>query len=161
MTSDPLSLAHTDLFAGLDDRQSAAVASLGRVRASRAGLTLFRAGDRAESVLVLREGRVDVSAPLFVLGEPTPVRLESLGPGATLGLCGLVPPHRSPVSAVAATPVVLLAFHRESLLQLITAEPRTGLTLVGNVARALARRNVQLQALWLREMQRAVNEVRC
>ena len=160
MVGNTFSIAHTDLFAGLDDRESATVASLGEVRVWGAGSVLCRLGDLAESVFLLREGRVDVTAPLLVLGEPTPVRLESLGPGATLGWCALVPPHGFAIDAVAATPVVLLAFGRERLLELITRAPRIGLTLVSNLAHALARRNVQLQALWLREMQREVNQVR-
>ncbi len=158
--TDPFSITRTDLFAGLDDREAAAVASLGRVRVARAGSVLFRVGEVAESVLLVREGRVDATVPLLVLGEPTQVRLESLGPGDTLGWCALVPPHGFVMTATAATHVVSLAFGREALLRLMAADPRIGLTLVANLASALGRRNVQLQALWVRAMQREVNEAR-
>lgn len=159
MATGSLVLTHTDLLAGLDDRSAAAVASLGKVRIFRAGAPLCGVGQPAEFVYLVREGRVDVTAPLLVMGEPTPVRLESLAPGATLGWCGLVPPHGFPVDAVAATPVVVLAFHRAALLQLMEARPEIGLKLMANAAAALARRNVRLQALWLREMQRDVNQL--
>lgn len=159
MDTGSTSIAQTELFVGLDDRQAATVASMGRVRTFRRGSLLCSVGDLAESVFVLREGRVDVTAPLLVLGEPTPVRLESLAPGATLGLCALVPPYGFTIDAVAATTVVVTGFRREPLLQLLAAQPAIGLTLIGNVASALARRSVRLQALWLREMQRDVNEL--
>lgn len=159
MATEALSLANTDLLAGLDERQAADVASLGRVRVFRAGSLLCRVGQLADSVFVVREGRVDVTAPLLVMGAPTPVRLESLCPGATLGWCAFVPPHGFTVDAVAATSVVVLAFRREPLLQLIAKRPEIGLTLVANAASAFARRNVRLQALWLREMQRDVNHL--
>ena len=157
--TEALSLANTDLLAGLDDRRTAAVASLGRVRVFRAGAFLCRVGQLADSIFVVREGRVDVTAPLMVMGEPTPVRLESLGPGATLGWCAIVPPHGFVVDAVAATHTIVLAFRREPLLQLFAERPEIGLTLVANAASALGRRNVRLQALWLREMQRDVNHL--
>ncbi len=157
----PFSIAQTDLFAGLDERESAAVASIGRVRVARAGSSLFRVGDVAESVYVVKEGRVDVTVPLVVSGEPREVRYESLGPGDTLGWPALIPPHGFAENARASTPVVLLAFGREQLLQLMAAQPRISLTLVANLARALGRRLVQTQALWVRQMQREVNESRC
>lgn len=159
VATESLAMTHTDLLAGLDERRAAAVASLGRVRVFRAGSPLCRVGQPAETIHVIREGRVDVTAPLLVMGEPTPVRLESLGPGATLGWCALVPPHGFSFDAIAATSVVVLAFHREPLLQLIAERPEIGLRLVANAAGALARRNLRFQALWLREMQRDVNQL--
>lgn len=158
MTST-LSLAHTELFAGLDPRGEATVAAMGRVRVFGRGLSLCRLGELAEEVLVIREGRVDVTAPLVIMGAPAPVRLESLGRGATLGACALLGHRGFTVDAEASTPVVALAFRREPLLELIASQPRIGLTLVANVASTLARRNAQLQALWLREMQRDVVRV--
>jgi CRP-like cAMP-binding protein len=155
----PLSIAHADLVAGLDERQIARVASLGRARLFRAKSMLCRAGEWADSLLILREGCADVTAPLIVLGETAPVRLESLGPGATVGWCALVPPYACAVDAAAATDVVALAFRWDALAELIAAQPEVGIVLVRNAAAALQRRSVRLQALWLMEMQRVVDEV--
>ena len=156
---EPLSIAHADLVAGLDERQIARVASLGRARIFRAKSMLCRAGEGADSLLILREGCVDVTAPLVILGETAPVRLESLGPGATVGWCALVPPYTFAVDAAAATDVVTLAFRRDALAELIADQPEVGLVLVRNAATALRRRNVRLQALWLMELQRVVDDV--
>jgi CRP-like cAMP-binding protein len=159
VAGEPLSIAHADLVAGLDERQIARVASLGRARVFRAKSSLCRAGERAESLLIVREGCANVTAPLLVLGESAPIRLESLGPGATIGWSALVPPCACAVDAVAVTVVVALAFGREALAQLIAEQPEIGLVLLRNAAGAFARRSVQLQALWLREMQREVDEL--
>ena len=157
MATERLSIAHADLLAGLDERQIARVGALGRARVFRAKSLLCRAGELADSLLIVREGSVDVTAPLVVLGEPAPIRLESLGPGATIGWCAIVPPFSCAVDAVASTDVVALAFRRESLAKLIAEQPEIGVALLRNAAAAFARRNVRLQALWLREMQREVN----
>jgi CRP-like cAMP-binding protein len=159
MASVSLSIAHADLVAGIDERQIARVASLGRVRLFRSDAPLSRAGEPADSLLVVREGRVNLTAPLVVMGESASVRLESLGPGATIDWCALVPPHAAAIDAVAATDVIALEFRREALAELIAAEPKIGMALLRNAAGALARRSVRLQALWLREMQRDVDEL--
>jgi CRP-like cAMP-binding protein len=154
---DPLSIAHADLVAGLDERQIARVASLGRARLFRAKFRLYHAGEPADSLLILRDGCADVTAPLVILGEPAPVRLESLGPGATIGWCALIPPHSCAADAVATKDVLALEFRRESLAELIAAQPEVGVVLLRNAAGAFARRNARLQALWLLEMQRIVD----
>jgi CRP-like cAMP-binding protein len=159
VAGEPLSIAHADLVAGLDERQIARVGSLGRARVFRAKSTLCRAGERADSLLIVREGCAGVTAPLLVLGEPAPIRLESLGPGATIGWSALVPPCSCAVDAVAVTDVVAMAFRREALAQLIAEQPEIGLVLLHNAAAAFARRSARLQALWLREMQREVDDL--
>ena len=63
------------------------------------------------------------------------------------------------VDAAAATDVVTLAFRRDALAELIADQPEVGLVLVRNAATALRRRNVRLQALWLMELQRVVDDV--
>jgi CRP-like cAMP-binding protein len=156
---EPLSIAHADLVAGLDERQVARVGALGRTRLFRAKSFLCRAGERIDSLLIVREGNAEVMAPLVVLGQPTPIKVQSLGPGTTIGWCALIPPHTCPVDAVATSDVIALEFRRESLAELIAEQPPIGIVLLRNAAGAYARRNARLQALWLLEMQRVVDEV--
>jgi CRP-like cAMP-binding protein len=157
VASQRLSIAHADLLVGLDERQIARVGALGRTRFFRAKSALCRAGELAEWLLIVREGSVHVTAPLVVLGAPAQIRLESLGPGATIGWCAVAPPFSCAVDAVASTDVIALAFGRESLAKLINEQPEIGVVVLRNAAAAFARRNVRLQALWLREMQREVD----
>jgi hypothetical protein len=92
------------------------------------------------------------------MGQPTPLRIASLGPGEALGWCALVPPHAFVVDAVAATSVITLAFNRERLKRLFEKRPEIGLRVTTNAASALALGSVRFLALWLREMQRDVNQ---
>ena len=154
--TEPFSLAHTELFHGLDDRRASAVASAGRVRVLRAGQEIFRAGEPACSMFVVREGAVRLSVPVTVLGESRDVRLEIAAANATLGWCALSPPYVYASSARAIEPSVLLAFSREQLQALMDADPGLDRVLRSNAIRMLSERLQQMQALWIRQVQREI-----
>ncbi len=150
------SLREAELFAGLAEEQSRAVLSLARRRAAPSGDVLFRLGETADAVYVLRRGRVELTFPLLVLGETRETRFQALDPGRTLAWSALVPPHRLTMTGRAMTDVELLAFDREALLRLFEAEPRIGYAVMSRLSGVVATRLHELLALWVREVQRHV-----
>ncbi len=147
------SLASCDLFQGLDDRQEAAVASHGRVRVVPRGAELLRAGAPAEALYVVREGSVRVSVPVTVLGRTRELRLRHAHPGQAVGWPVLVAPHVCSVTARAETSAVLIAFDREALLAVMSADPRVECVIRRNLASVVASCLEHVQALWLREVE--------
>jgi CRP-like cAMP-binding protein len=153
---DPL--AYAEVFAGLAAEQRRSVAAIAVERDAAAGEVLFRMGDLADALYVIRSGRVDLTFPLVVMGQVKETRFQSLEPGRTLAWSALVPPHRLTMSARAATHTQLIGFHRERLERLFDAEPELARVVMSNVARVVATRLHELLALWVREVQRNVSQ---
>jgi CRP/FNR family transcriptional regulator, cyclic AMP receptor protein len=151
-------LEEAQLFAGLSEVDCRAVAALARRRTTPAGEVLFRMGDLADEVYVIRRGRVELTFPLTVMGETKEIRFQSLEPGWTLAWSALVPPHRLTMSARAATEVELLGFERARLLDLFQQRPTIGCTVMSKLCHVVAARFQEMAALWVREVQRNVSQ---
>lgn len=149
-------LLGVELFRGLGEAQGRTVAALASERRAAPGETIFRRGDRAEALLVIRRGRVDLTFPLQVLGELREVRFQSLEAGRALGWSALVPPHELTMSARATTEAELLVLPGAPLLALLASQPAIGQVVMANLAGVVAARFHELQALWVRELQRKV-----
>jgi CRP-like cAMP-binding protein len=70
-------------------------------RRALSGEVLFRLGDPARTLYLLRSGRVGLTLPLEVQGLRRDLMVEEEGPGCILGWSTLVPPHRYTASAKA------------------------------------------------------------
>lgn len=152
------SLRQAELFAGLTDGQCRSVAPLARERQAVAGSVLFRFGDEASEFYLIRQGKVELTFPLQVMGETKDVRLQVLEAGRTLAWSALVPPHRLTMSARAATEVALLAFDRQETRALLQEQPAIGYVVMSNLASVVAARLAEHRALWVREVQRNVSQ---
>jgi len=152
------SLGDAELFVGLSEEQRRSLAALARERAARAGETLFRLGEQAETFIIIRRGRVDLTFPLLVMGETRETRFQSLEAGRTLAWSALVPPYRLTMGARATTDVEMLAFDRRPIEQLFREQPAIGHVVMSNLAGVVAARLHELLALWVREVQRNVSQ---
>lgn len=152
----PETLAVSELFAGLPAAASRELEALGRRWTVAAGESLFRLGDDARELHVIRRGRVELTFPLAVMGETKETRFQSLEAGRTLAWSALVPPHRLTMSARASTDAELLSFPREPVLAHLAARPEVGFVVMSNLSRVVANRLHEVLALWLREVQRNV-----
>lgn len=151
-------LSEAELFAGLTEVDARAIGALARRRTATAGETLFRVGDPADELYVIRSGRLELTFPLVVMGETKETRFQSLEPGRTLAWSALVPPHRLTMSARASTDAELLAFERERVEQLLAQRPAAGYRVMSNLSRVVAARLNEVVALWVREVQRNVSQ---
>lgn len=148
-----------DLTAGLSPDDAAAVLALGASRTLTAGEVLFDLGADAESLYLIRRGRIALSLPMQVSGHDRDVVIEEHEPGQTLGWSALVPPHRFTLKATAPLPTDVLVFRRKDLLHYATVNPRVGQMVALNIAAIIGQRLQVFQAMWLRQMQRAVSHV--
>jgi len=149
-------LRDVELFRGLSEEHRRAVAAVATERQAAAGEILFRLGGHADALYVVKQGRVDLTFPLQVLGETREVRFQSLDAGRTLGWSALVPPHLLTMSARATTEVELIVLPGERLLAVLAAQPAIGHVVMSNLAGVVAARFHELQELWVREVQRKV-----
>jgi len=155
---DTVELRRAAIFGELQDTEVARLLAVARPQQCHKGECLFLLGDHADRLYVVLSGLVELTFPLSFDGVVRDVPVESKTPGSALGWSALVKPHRFTLSARAAETSELAAFLRQDLLRVFEAEPLVGYVVMRHVAEVVGRRLLQVQALWARELQRAVTE---
>jgi len=149
-----------DLFDGLSADEVASVLPLASPVFIPAGTDLFALGAVAEHLYVVQRGRVRLTLPIRVRGREEEIVVDERQAGQTVGWSALVPPFRFTLAASAPLDTEVLAFRRDALIAHFEANPRTGYRVCLNLASGVGQRLQLFQAMWMREMQRTV-EQRC
>ena len=113
-------LAEVPMFAGLSAATIEAVAGRTSVHAVPTGQWLFRQGDHADALYVVRSGRVEV---VDETPGADPTVLRELGPGSALGELALVCNTRRTSSVRARRDARLLRVGREDVEALLAQSP--------------------------------------
>jgi CRP/FNR family cyclic AMP-dependent transcriptional regulator len=150
-------IRHAEFFAGLSDDDVAALLALGTSVVLGPGDVLFRIGDDAAQLYLVRQGVIELAMPIQVEGHDEDVGIEQCPAGEALGWSTLVPPHRFTLKGTARQRTELVAFPRPALLAHFAQRPEVGYIVLRNVAAMLGRRLQVFQAMWLREMQHVVD----
>lgn len=149
-------LKDADLFAGFSVDGILRLSEIGRWRVLAPGEYLFLLGENADCLFVVASGMVDLCLPMTLGGIVKDIPVESATPGSALGWSALVKPYRFTLSARAATPAEVIGFGRADLQQLFDTAPELGNRLFANLAELVGFRLLTFQALWVRELQRAL-----
>jgi len=149
-----------ELLNGLSDEAARQILAIGSRTTVASGAELFRLGAAADSLFVIERGRIRLTLPMQVRGKEENVLVEERGAGQTVGWSALNPPFRFTLSASAALETEVIAFPREALLSHFARHPETGYIVSMNLAAVIAQRLQLFQAMWLREMQRTIDQ-RC
>ena len=147
----------SDLLAGIAPADAQSVVALGTLVKLGAGDVLFRLGDVADTVYLIRRGRIALTLPLQVSGSEQDVFIEERLPGQTLGWSALIPPFKFTLKATAPLETEVLALPRAPLLEYFAERPHVAYPVALNLAAVIGQRLQVFQAMWLREMQRLVN----
>jgi CRP-like cAMP-binding protein len=119
------------------------------------GDALFRLGDPAECLYLIERGQIRLSFPMLVRGREEDVFFEEKVPGDTVGWSAMVPPYRFTLSAMAPLDTQVIALSREALSNLLESAPEIGQKIGLNLAILVGQRLQLVQAMWMREIQRA------
>ena len=120
------------LFKGLDDGQMKKILATGKEISMKKGQQIFREGQEANGVYVLRSGAVelmtvvekDFDLPISLLREP----------GDVFGSSALVPPYQYSLSARCAEDVILFRMETKSLRKLASEDHEIGCQIMTNLA---------------------------
>jgi CRP-like cAMP-binding protein len=151
-------LRRAAIFSELGEAEAEQLLAIARSRHCHKGECLFLLGDHADRLYVVLSGKVELTFPLSFGGVVQDVPVESKAPGSALGWSALVKPHRFTLSARAAETSELATFLRQDLLRVFEAHPHIGHAVMRHIAEVVGRRLLQVQALWARELQRAVTD---
>ena len=102
-----------------------------------AGEYLFREGTGADTLFLLRDGRVAVESHVPGRGA---VKVETVGAGDVLGWSALFPPHRWHVDGRALEPTLAFAVDGRCLRDKIDREPAFGLSVTRRLLYLVHRR---------------------
>ncbi|MDO8794144.1 MAG: cyclic nucleotide-binding domain-containing protein [Vicinamibacterales bacterium] len=156
--SDPLTvIVASSIFHGLSMEQCQAFVPIARPQHVAKGEYLFRLGQSAPTLFIIRSGVVELTMPLSMRGKDQEVTVEEARAGETVAWSALIAPYRFTMSARAGSDVELLGFSPPDLRAALAAQPDVGLRILNNLAQVIARRLQVTQTMWTRELQRTVN----
>lgn len=118
--SAPAALSRIPLFAHLDAAGHEAMLALMTRQSVKAGEPVFWFGDRGDTLYIVEDGRVEVTAPDTKGGH---VRLDTLGPGGVFGELGLIDGGPRSATVRALTDCSLLALPREPFHAFLRQRP--------------------------------------
>lgn len=151
-------LAASDLFQGVPPNRVEPFVALARPERVRTGNYIFRLGDRAERLFIIRRGVVHLTMPIEMHGNEREVVVQEAHERETVGWSALVEPYRFTMTASTGSDVDLIAFSTRELQTVVEACPDAGLRIMANLAAVIATRLQVMHAMWTRELQRAVSE---
>lgn len=143
-------------FDGMSDEQFGRVCDIAHVRSLHQGEYLFLLGDSADHLYVVSQGLVEICFPLAIDGHMSDITVETREPGKMFGWSALVNPYRFTLSARGAKASEVVSFPRMALLDVFKEDPQTAYLFTRHLAEVIGRRLLRMQALWARELQRAL-----
>jgi CRP/FNR family cyclic AMP-dependent transcriptional regulator len=124
------------IFGGLDDRQLKLIVGLARTEKFRKGALIFRQGETATDIYIIREGTVEVA--IEEDGEVIP--LAVFREGDSFGEMSIIEVAPQFGSARAKVNSTILCLSLSALFKLYERDPATFALIILNVARELSRR---------------------
>jgi CRP/FNR family cyclic AMP-dependent transcriptional regulator len=144
-------LAEVPLFSRLDDQERETLSAMLQPRLFRAGERIFSAGDRGETLYVIRSGRVRLE---LTTNEGECLLLAQVDPGEVLGEISFLDAGPRTASAIAEEDSELLEFERGQLLVFVQQHPHAALDLLGVMANRIRSSDLLLRT----RVSRNVNE---
>lgn len=158
--SEHSSLMECGVFEDIPDEAVRELCARGRDLSFEAGVTLFDRGGRADELMILNEGVVELLFPVQIMGVTRGVTMESKHAGDVVAWSSLVSPFQFTLSARCATACTLTSFTREALHDYFAINPPTGYLFMRNVAGVIGRRLQAMQTMWMHDLEaRAVERL--
>lgn len=128
------------LFFRLSDSELEKVAGLAVEKRYEAGTTIFTAGDSAEELFVLEEGRVAVQMTLPQTGDLTSRRItvDVVSKNEILGWSAILEPYKYTFTVVCMQQTEALAINGSKLRTLLRDNPKIGYEVMEGLAKVMA-----------------------
>lgn len=137
-------LAKVELFSELDDHELERVAEVTQIRELEKDEAVFHAGDPAEAVFVVSEGKVKV---VVTSTDGKDFILTVLGAGQVFGEMALLESMPRSATVITASSVELLVLHRDDFHRLLNSTPSISRKLMAILSRRLRRANSKMESL--------------
>jgi len=151
--SDERGLFRSAIFEDMSEETVQDLCGRGRVLSFDAESKLFERGGRAEDLMILLDGVVELLFPLRILGVSREIPMESKHAGDVVAWSALVAPYHFTLGARCATPCKLMSLGRAALFRFFEADPATGYVFMRNLAGVIGRRLQALQTMWMHDLE--------
>ena len=128
------------LFLGLSDNELERVANLSVEKQYEAGTTIFSAGDSAEELFVVQEGRIAVQMTLPETGDLASRRItvDVVTKNEIAGWSAILEPYKYTFTAVCMQHTVVLSISGIKLRSLLRDNPKIGYEVMEGLAKVMA-----------------------
>jgi len=109
-------------------------------------------------LFLIERGRISLTLPVQLQGREVDLMVEEKVAGQMVGWSALIPPHRFTLKAVAPVEAELLVLSRDALLEHFGTYSDVAYVVTRNIAAVVGQRLQVFQAMWLRQMQRVVEQ---
>ena len=135
-------LRECEVFSGLSDTELDKVASFVVEKQYEAGSTIFAAGDNAEELFVLQEGRVAVQMTLPKASGQASRRItvDVVTKNEILGWAAIVEPYKYTFTDVCMQQTVALSINGNQLRWLLRDNPKAGYEILKGLIKVVASR---------------------
>jgi NADP-reducing hydrogenase subunit HndB len=135
-----------DVFEGLSDTQLASLREGIQELNCGKGERLFKEGDKADHLWIVKQGRVDLGFELPGAGASVVHALSTIPAGKAFGWSCFVPPHKYRLSSYCSSAAcTVLRLEREFLLSCFERDPAMGYRVMSNLASVVGERFTWLQ----------------
>lgn len=146
------------VFAECSEDELARLAALVTDQQLGDGELVFKQGDRASELMLVAAGEIHLEVPLAILGESRSLRFDTKKRGEVVGWSALVPPYRYTLSARASGAATVATLPASDLAVLFDADPLLGFRVMRRLAALVAQRLELSRSMWVREIQRNLDE---
>ncbi|MDR2353418.1 MAG: Crp/Fnr family transcriptional regulator [Deltaproteobacteria bacterium] len=143
----PFCIGELWIFSGLCQKDLSALAKTLTRKKFEPGEKVFRQGDSAKSIFLIKSGRIRLTR---LMENGTELILDIRKPGDYLGeyiLNDLTEDYPYPVTASCIDRVITCGFSRESFEAMILEYPKIGLTVIRNMAGRIANLTERIEAM--------------
>jgi len=146
-------LKRAEMFLGLDDSDLSKIAALPSCRegAYQPGEVIFRVGDEAKYLYVLKNGQVDL---VMEVPPKSKAVIERITTGGFFGWAAIVEPHSRTMSAVGKEPSTVVAISGAELITLLDKDYHIGYKVFQSLSRILGVRLRSMEQVLVRKGQR-------
>ncbi len=152
-------LAQSSMFHGIPSAGLERVALLAKEVSSPAQSHLFRGGEKADRLYLIRDGHLDLTFSVILAEAESEITIDHKGQGDVVGWSAVIAPHVYNLTAVCRNAVSLYAFEGPALIKLCEEDPLFGSVLMKNVAGIAGARVTQLQKMFIEEVQRGISSM--
>lgn len=117
------------------------------------GSKIFNRGDHAESLYIIRSGKVDLCLQISILLETREIVLDTKQEGDFFGWSSLIDPYRFTLSANCDDDCVLIQMDGKNTLSLCHKENHIGFIFMENLAKVIGDRLDKMQYICEREIE--------
>jgi CRP-like cAMP-binding protein len=139
-------LRQVETFQSLSDEELTAIGKLTIEKQHAFGDRLFKDGDSATHLWIVKEGTIDLRFDLPGRETSEESSLSSIGANKIIGWSSLVPPYKYKLSAYCTSAQCkVLLIERKILREFLSTHPKTGYQVMSAMLRVVGRRFQRLQ----------------